>query len=93
MGGSVALESKPVKSTPEARPGVWALPGGLSFFIFVAHMLVAGRYGYFVDELYYIACSKHLDWGYVDQAPLIAVITWLERTTTRFGRLDGRAIE
>ena len=38
--------------------------------------LYAGRhYGYFVDELYYIACSHHLDWGYVDQAPLIALIT------------------
>src|SRR5258707_9678674 len=41
--------------------------------------LYAGRYyGYFVDELYYIACSRHLDWGYVDQPPLIALITWLE---------------
>src|ERR1022692_4257783 len=38
--------------------------------------LYAGRhYGYFVDELYYIACIHHLDWGYVDQAPLIALIT------------------
>jgi hypothetical protein len=44
-------------------------------------MLVSGRYGYFVDELYYLACSHHLAWGYVDQPPLIAVITWLERVT------------
>ena len=65
----------------EDRRGDWALLGGLAFFIFAAHMLVAGRYGYFVDELYYIACSKHLSWGYVDQPPLIAVITWLERMT------------
>ncbi len=37
--------------------------------------LYAGRhYGYFVDELYYIACSHHLAWGYVDQAPLIALL-------------------
>jgi hypothetical protein len=42
--------------------------------------LYAGRYyGYFVDELYYLACSKHLDWGYVDQPPLIAILTRLMR--------------
>jgi hypothetical protein len=38
-------------------------------------------YGYFRDELYYLACSRHLDWGYVDQPPLIAVIAWLVRST------------
>src|SRR5258707_10086890 len=43
--------------------------------------LYAGRYyGYFVDELYYLACSRHLDWGYVDQPPLIAVIALIARS-------------
>src|SRR5208337_4001592 len=55
--------------------------GVVSFAAFAAHMLVSGRYGYFCDELYYLACSHHLAWGYVDQPPLIAVITWLERVT------------
>lgn len=42
--------------------------------------LYAGRhYGYFVDELYYLACSRHLDWGYVDQPPLIALLTGVVR--------------
>jgi 4-amino-4-deoxy-L-arabinose transferase-like glycosyltransferase len=44
-------------------------------------MLVSGRYGYFVDELYYLACSHHLASGFVDQPPLISAITWLERVT------------
>src|SRR6516225_1032407 len=81
MDGSVALESRPMERTSEARPGEWALLGGLSFVMFFAHLLVSGRYGYFVDELYYLACSHHLAWGYVDQPPLIALITWVERVT------------
>jgi hypothetical protein len=59
----------------------WLLLGALASATFLAHMLVSGRYGYFVDELYYLACSHHLAWGFVDQAPLIALITWIERVT------------
>jgi Dolichyl-phosphate-mannose-protein mannosyltransferase len=44
---------------------------------FLAHMLTAGRYGYFRDELYYLACARHLAFGYVDQPPMIALVTWL----------------
>ena len=29
----------------------------------VIHLLTSGGYGYFRDELYYIACGEHLDWG------------------------------
>ncbi|HTB18854.1 MAG TPA: glycosyltransferase family 39 protein [Bryobacteraceae bacterium] len=44
------------------------------------HLYAGQRYGYFVDELYYLACSRHLDWGYVDQPPLIALVTWMWRS-------------
>jgi len=43
------------------------------------HLVVNGRYGYFRDELYYAACGQHLAWGYVDQAPLIAIVARLSR--------------
>jgi hypothetical protein len=43
---------------------------------FLLLMAFSGRYGYFRDELYYIACSNHLAAGYVDFAPLVA---WLTR--------------
>ncbi|MFN7997141.1 MAG: glycosyltransferase family 39 protein [Bryobacteraceae bacterium] len=43
------------------------------------HLYAGRHYGYFVDELYYLACSRHLDWGYVDQPPLIALLTWVIR--------------
>jgi len=40
----------------------------------VLHLYAGRHYGYFVDELYYLACADHLAWGYVDQPPLIAAI-------------------
>jgi Dolichyl-phosphate-mannose-protein mannosyltransferase len=53
---------------------------GISFCKLVVHLYAGRHYGYFVDELYYLACSQHLDWGYVDQPPLIALITWIVRS-------------
>lgn len=43
------------------------------------HLYADRFYGYFVDELYFIACSNHLAAGYVDQPPLIAFIVRFER--------------
>lgn len=60
-------------------------PGGLAFPFVAAAAQVAlqvffhGNYGYFRDELYYIACSNHLAFGYVDQPPLSIAILWLNR--------------
>jgi hypothetical protein len=45
----------------------------------LVHFLWNGRYGYFRDELYYAACGQHLAWGFVDHAPLIAIIARLSR--------------
>jgi 4-amino-4-deoxy-L-arabinose transferase-like glycosyltransferase len=30
-------------------------------------------WGYFRDEMYYILCARHLDWGYVDHGPIVAL--------------------
>ncbi len=37
--------------------------------------LVAQHFGYgiFRDEMYYVVCGRHLAWGYVDQAPMVAL--------------------
>lgn len=40
---------------------------------FVLHMWVAAHDNFFRDELYYIAASRHLDFGYVDFPPLVAL--------------------
>jgi len=48
-----------------------ALLAGIKLLI---HFLFNGGYGYFRDEFYYLACGEHLDFGYVDQPPLIALL-------------------
>lgn len=43
------------------------------------HMATASLYGFFIDELYFLACGQHLAWGYVDLPPLTAFQAWLIR--------------
>lgn len=51
----------------------------LAFAKLFLHLLSSHGYGIFRDELYYIACSEHLDWGYVDHPPLSVFLLWLSR--------------
>jgi hypothetical protein len=63
------------------------LASGIAIVLFIAFVrmllyCIAGpHYGYFRDELYYLACGEHPAWGYVDQPPLIAWIAWLLQHT------------
>jgi len=43
----------------------------------VIYFVAAPNYGYFRDEMYYLACGEHPAWGYIDQPPLIAWMAWL----------------
>jgi len=47
----------------------------LALFKLILHWLTSGGYGYFRDEFYYIAASQHLQWGYLEFPPMIALIT------------------
>jgi len=59
------LQTRP----PLERTSLLALSGAK----LLIHLLLANRYGYFRDELYFLDCGRHLDWGYVDHAPLIGL--------------------
>ena len=73
-------DSPPDLSTSVSKPVTrWLV--GLGATSFVAHMLVAGNYGYFRDELYYIADGHHLQAGYVDQPLLMGWLAAVVRVT------------
>jgi hypothetical protein len=47
----------------------------------VLHLATTSGYGYFRDELYYLACTEHLDFGYVDHPSLSVFLLWIVRHT------------
>lgn len=69
---------------PELRSAV-RLAAVFALITFLFHLLVNLSqphlgWGYFRDEFYYLLCGRHLDWGYVDHGPLVAVQARLAET-------------
>lgn len=56
-----------------------AIIWGIALAKLVFHTYFNNQYGYFRDEFDYLACGNHLQWGYVDQPPLIPFLTHLSR--------------
>jgi hypothetical protein len=59
-----------------ARGPVLAVAGAVAALL----TAVSWRYGYFGDELYFVAAGHHLAWGYADQPPLVPLIALLMDT-------------
>jgi len=70
-----------MRSDTSTRPSLWPWVYIIALVYFTLHLVTSTRYGYFRDGLYYLACSEHLAFGYVDQPPLIAVLGWIARHT------------
>jgi 4-amino-4-deoxy-L-arabinose transferase-like glycosyltransferase len=51
-------------------PAEWLI----AFVIGLVHLAVAGRYDIFRNELYFIVCGRHPDFGFVDQPPLVPLL-------------------
>lgn len=56
-----------------SRGASWAAWVVAAVVAFV-HLLVAGQYDIFRNELYFIVCGRHPAFGYVDQPPLIPLL-------------------
>jgi hypothetical protein len=67
---------------------------GLALAALAFHLLVNafGGYGIFRDEYYYIACSKHLAAGYVDQPPFAMFLLAASRAVFGVSQLGLRVL-
>nr|WP_034287035.1 glycosyltransferase family 39 protein [Amycolatopsis benzoatilytica] len=74
---TAAAPSTPDRALAEfARRPVALLAAGTAAVL----LATAGRFGYFGDELYFLAAGKHLAWGYADQPPVLPWLAWLANT-------------
>ena len=83
---SITLASSPRPRPQGPLPAYHSRTASLTGWVYalataavLLHFAFDGGYGYFRDELYYAACGQHLAWGYVDHAPLVALVARLSR--------------
>ena len=67
------------------RKVVWSVILPIAAIKLALAFYASGFYDYFRDELYFLACGRHLDWGYVDHPPLVALYA-------RFGEMLGGSL-
>ncbi|MGB8519950.1 MAG: glycosyltransferase family 39 protein [Candidatus Tumulicola sp.] len=53
---------------------VWFATALVATAVAIVHLMSAGRYGFFANELYFIVCGRHPAIGYVDQPPLVPLL-------------------
>jgi hypothetical protein len=71
--GGVTDDSRATDPPGQRSEPAWAILILLGVLKFLLHHALGARYGYFRDELYFLDCARHLDWGYVDHAPMIGL--------------------
>jgi len=72
-GGFDHVNSERSRKPERVSPSLFVLLAAIKLAV---HLPILDRYDYHGDELYFIECGLHLDWGYVDHPPLVV---WLVR--------------
>lgn len=57
------------ESSRLSKHALWPVAGSVAMLL-----LVAPRYGFHRDELYFVVAGRNLDWGYVDQPPFTPLV-------------------
>ncbi len=67
----------------KSKNNIWLSPLAIgayfAVFTLLLHFIFNSNYGYFRDELYFIACGEHLAFGYPDHAPMVALMAKTSR--------------
>jgi hypothetical protein len=79
MAGPTAALSAPARDRRSLFASGMAVIWAIALAKLLFHIYFNNRYGYFRDELDYMSCGDHLQWGYVDQPPLIPFLIHLCR--------------
>ena len=67
----------PDVSATELPPLATRLVAVIAVAFVAVELGVSARYGFHRDELYFMACARHLAWGFVDQPPFVPAVAWI----------------
>ena len=92
LGSPLLLAARPMSALEE--PLAALAPAGLSLVFFLVLWLpsLSPHYGFYSDELYYLACADRPALGYVDQPPLFVWLLGLHRAVFGDSQLALRAL-
>jgi Dolichyl-phosphate-mannose-protein mannosyltransferase len=76
---TIAAPSHPNNHSRKTAVSATSLIAGAALAKLLLQLAGITHYGFFRDELYYMACGEHLAWGYVDQPPFVALVAWFSR--------------
>ncbi|WP_370949854.1 glycosyltransferase family 39 protein [Amycolatopsis sp. cg5] len=78
MPATTAIPDTSVEAVTGVPRFHWRAALGVSVALTAGLLVVAGRYGYYMDELYFRVAGRNLDWGYIDQPPLVPLLSRIQ---------------